>query len=77
MSVMICLSCDGVIDTDFDDFNFVTQQCFECISLDERIIRNKQINHDNMKPEDIPYPKRASEEQHEIMMINERTKSGK
>ena len=32
MSVMICSECENYIDTDFDDFDFETGKCMECLN---------------------------------------------
>jgi hypothetical protein len=30
MSVMLCITCGDLVDTDFEDYNFETCQCIEC-----------------------------------------------
>jgi len=32
MSIMICSTCDRQPDTDFQDFDYSTMQCEQCIS---------------------------------------------
>lgn len=37
MSVMICITCEKYVDTDFKEFNFDTNQCEECDRIDEEL----------------------------------------